>query len=117
MNVPCYGKATFFDLDDVAEMDFELEWLDEFDDGLERDQEILEFKRRIRIRQLLQDAQVGLKVCAGCPLATRAWCLDEVKPMERAFTGVAGAVAWYHGRRVGGVDWYRGRPPIEVAAA
>ena len=47
---------------------------------------------------------VALRYCATCPLATREWCVETVRPARSGFSGVAGGVVWSGGRRVWDVD-------------
>ena len=46
----------------------------------------------------------GLSLCASCPLATKRWCLDVMRPttLGREWQGIAGGVVWSHGRAVYG---------------
>lgn len=41
---------------------------------------------------------VALSYCATCPLATRAWCLETVRPREAGANTIAGGIAWVGGK-------------------
>lgn len=43
---------------------------------------------------------VALSYCAQCPLATREWCVETVRPRESRANVVAGGVCWVNGRGV-----------------
>jgi hypothetical protein len=47
---------------------------------------------------------VALRYCATCPLATRAWCVEAVRPALSGVSGVAGGAVWSNGRRIWDVD-------------
>jgi len=55
----------------------------------------------------------ALSFCAGCPLATRQWCLDVMDPrgLGDEWQGVAGGIVWSHGRVV-----YIAAEPVEAAS-
>ena len=41
---------------------------------------------------------VALSYCATCPLATRQWCLETVRPRESGANTIAGGIAWVGGK-------------------
>jgi len=55
----------------------------------------------------------ALALCAECPLATRAWCLEAVRAQHSGVSIIAGGVVFSHGRRVWSLEDERRR---EVAA-
>ena len=58
---------------------------------------------------------VALGYCATCPLATRQWCLDTVRPREGHFSGIAGGAVFSNGRRVWDLR-RQGLRPVDGAA-
>lgn len=55
----------------------------------------------------------ALRVCPSCPLATRQWCLDAVRPQHSGVCIIAGGVVFANGRPVWSLEDERRR---EVAA-
>ena len=49
----------------------------------------------------------ALAVCATCPLATRDWCLDAVRPKQSGVSIIAGGAVWSRGRRVWTIEKQR----------
>lgn len=41
---------------------------------------------------------VALSYCATCPLATRQWCIETVRPRQAAANVIAGGIAWVGGK-------------------
>lgn len=81
--VPCAGAVGIFDLH------LDGEHLTDIRNG-----------RRYVRTPFRQQVAVALSYCATCPLATRRWCEDTVRPRQsRANIVTAGAV-WVNGKRV-----------------